>query len=195
LVGWKTYDVRIGTNLARMRTARRLSQAELAENVGVAQQTIAKIEKGTRPLKYAEALRICRALKLPIAFLAEEERHTASSAALLTETTEMRSFANELGEFADHLAPRLVQLAYMIALINSGSDEDQPARYHYDNAISWLQTDWGELLNERLMSALSAERDISAIRPDLSADTYGEVLGRITQLNLKEYVADDDAKA
>jgi transcriptional regulator with XRE-family HTH domain len=65
-------DRLIGANVQRFRTAKKLSQAQLADSMSVrtgqqiAQQTILKIEKGTRPLRYSEAVALAAALDVPL---------------------------------------------------------------------------------------------------------------------------------
>lgn len=56
----KQFDEQVGESVRRLRLAKDWSQSELAEKlsalgVSVQQQTILKIEKGTRPLKFDEA--------------------------------------------------------------------------------------------------------------------------------------------
>lgn len=65
-------DKVIGENVQRFRTAKGLSQAQLAEALNVAQQTILKIEKGTRPLRYTEAAAIAQTLDIPLDALAPD---------------------------------------------------------------------------------------------------------------------------
>lgn len=61
-------DETLGDNIRRLRDAAGLSQAELAERIGkldvqgIYPQTIAKIEGGTRALKFAEGLALARVL-------------------------------------------------------------------------------------------------------------------------------------
>ncbi|KXP02874.1 helix-turn-helix transcriptional regulator [Tsukamurella tyrosinosolvens] len=58
---------RVGKSLQNLRAVAELTQGDLAKKltdygVPIAQQTIAKIENGTRPLKYAEALAITQVM-------------------------------------------------------------------------------------------------------------------------------------
>lgn len=138
-------DVAIGRNLASLRSARGLSQGELANQIGVAQQTIAKIEKGTRPLRFVEANLICAILKVPLASLAA--RDVTASAALLALSTQVLEVSRAIEEPVPRLAHALVQLAYEIAAIRSGV-QPQAAQFEYNRAVGYLKEDWGQGLNE-----------------------------------------------
>jgi transcriptional regulator with XRE-family HTH domain len=60
------YQHRVGVALAAIRTYRRLTQEELAVEVGVSGQTISNYENG-RNSPHAEVLvRICRAMDVPL---------------------------------------------------------------------------------------------------------------------------------
>jgi transcriptional regulator with XRE-family HTH domain len=71
-------DRLIGANVQQFRNAKKMSQAQLAEAMSektgqqVAQQTILKIEKGTRPLRYSEAVGLAAALDIPLTALAPD---------------------------------------------------------------------------------------------------------------------------
>lgn len=92
-------DERIAENVRRFRTAAGLSQAQLAEALSeygytFQQQTILKIEKGDRPLKFAEALAIAHALRVsPVALTAPPmpERVTSRQQQLMNELLEINS--------------------------------------------------------------------------------------------------------
>jgi transcriptional regulator with XRE-family HTH domain len=61
-------DQRVGENIRRLRAARGFSQAELARYLGepYRQQTVLKVEKGTRPLKLSEAVKIAEVLAVEV---------------------------------------------------------------------------------------------------------------------------------
>jgi transcriptional regulator with XRE-family HTH domain len=71
-VSEESRDKAIGERIQKLRKARDLSQAELAESVErllgspFHQQTILKIEKGARSLKYVEAMQFARVLGVPL---------------------------------------------------------------------------------------------------------------------------------
>ena len=82
-------DKHVGSNVQRFRVARGMSQSDLAEAMSqggerVHQQTILKIEKGTRPLKYAEAARLSDVLQVPMSAFMEAPVRAESEAKLLT---------------------------------------------------------------------------------------------------------------
>lgn len=56
----------IGRRVEGLRKRGRMSQTELATAIGVHQQTVAKIEAGTRPLRLAEASAIADAIGVPL---------------------------------------------------------------------------------------------------------------------------------
>ncbi len=51
-------DILIGEKIRQIRVVRKVSQGELGEHLGLAKQTISKIEKGTRKVTVAELLKI-----------------------------------------------------------------------------------------------------------------------------------------
>lgn len=71
-------DRLIGGNVQQFRNAKKMSQAQLADAMTaktgqqVAQQTILKIEKGTRPLRYSEAVAMAEALDVPLSALSPD---------------------------------------------------------------------------------------------------------------------------
>lgn len=169
-------DAAIGKNLADLRVARGLSQGDLAIKIGVAQQTIAKVEKGTRALKYVEAILICAALKVPISALAA--RNVASSAALMALTTQVWEIAKSIDEPSKRLADALVQLSHEIAAIRAGIRQ-QPAQFEYDRAVAYLETDWGRNLNETLTQAIRMSELIVGV-DGIDGDTYQDILRNLT---------------
>lgn len=87
------FDATVGRNLKQYREARGLTQTELAEVVSrfgetsFAQQTIVKIEKGSRPLKLREAERLAAALEIGLDDLVDDSEVMVSRAALIIEAT------------------------------------------------------------------------------------------------------------
>jgi len=68
-------DDQVGRNVKQLREALGMSQAEVAEGMtkdgcaGFYPQTILKVEKGTRSLKFTEADSLARVLKVPMSAL------------------------------------------------------------------------------------------------------------------------------
>jgi len=65
------FNERVGANVQRFRKAAGLSQADLAHalsqrGASFQQQTVLKVEKGSRPLKLDEAVLIADILKMPV---------------------------------------------------------------------------------------------------------------------------------
>jgi transcriptional regulator with XRE-family HTH domain len=52
-------DAQVGAAIRRVRTAAGMSQQELASAVGTWAPTIGKLEAGTRPLRFTEAVALC----------------------------------------------------------------------------------------------------------------------------------------
>jgi transcriptional regulator with XRE-family HTH domain len=100
------FNRRVGRNLQRFRKAADLSQADLAEMLSgrglpFQQQTILKVEKGTRPLRFEEALAIAQILRINVASLSEEHLLPAEVAAA----------ASQLGNALAGIALRRHQMA------------------------------------------------------------------------------------
>ena len=60
-----TFNATIGKNLRRFRMAARLTQDEVASNIGVSRATIANMETGRQAMSAYQLVRIARALNLP----------------------------------------------------------------------------------------------------------------------------------
>ena len=94
------FDRVIAANVRRFRTAAGMTQAQLADALepqgfSFQQQTILKIEKGDRPLKFTEALAISHVLGIPPgALLVDPE----SPPALTKATSRQTELMNELLE-------------------------------------------------------------------------------------------------
>lgn len=55
-----------------LRVEQRVTQAELAERLGIAQSLVSKMERRERRLDVAELRRVCIALGVPLAFFIEQ---------------------------------------------------------------------------------------------------------------------------
>lgn len=58
----KNLDKKIGKNIKRIRNVRKITQKELAESLGIIEQTVSKIERGVFSPSFATLLRICEIL-------------------------------------------------------------------------------------------------------------------------------------
>lgn len=101
-------DRNIGRNLRAARERQGVSQAELARLVsdlgipGVHQTTIARIERGSRSLRAAEAIAVCRALEVTLEYLAE-------SAATASLRSHRQRLAESVGRFREALDDLIYQ--------------------------------------------------------------------------------------
>jgi transcriptional regulator with XRE-family HTH domain len=110
-------DALVGANIARFRVARGLSQAELAAQLGVAQQTVAKIEKGTRPLKYSEAYKVAQILDVTISAFGSQRPESAEAESNVVRLQhKFRQAIDKMGEAATDVSLALVAIAHEIAV-------------------------------------------------------------------------------
>jgi transcriptional regulator with XRE-family HTH domain len=107
-----TYDQWVGENIAQIRRARGMTQAELAERIAedglpFHQQTVVKIEKGQRPVRLREADAITAALDVELGALLAERPVLDAVAMLIGATERVSTLRQEL---------RDLNLAFMQAL-------------------------------------------------------------------------------
>jgi transcriptional regulator with XRE-family HTH domain len=81
-----TFNQRVGANLQHLRKAASMSQADLAHELTVAgfpftQQTLVRVESGSRPLKFEEAIAISELLGINPAALHEQYSESQAAAA------------------------------------------------------------------------------------------------------------------
>jgi transcriptional regulator with XRE-family HTH domain len=75
------YDaMKFPDKLRKHRTERRMTQQALADNVGVAQNQVARWEAGSGRPYYDQVLRIARALDVPVEYLCDDEMESPSEA-------------------------------------------------------------------------------------------------------------------
>lgn len=179
-------DASIGRNLATLRTAASLSQGDLAERIGVAQQTIAKIEKGTRPLKYSEAVTICAELTVPIAALSADVSKVDSTASLLRIMNRLLDFDSKLAALVAEVVPDLVRLAFKVSAIKDGR-LDPPSDWDSEGAraMSFVETDWGvDHLNWLLTNGVRRRCFDLGFLSEVDADSYLEILSNAARLEI-----------
>lgn len=164
-------DAAVGRNLAQLRNAKGVSQSELADKLGVAQQTVAKIEKGTRSLKYLEAVHICLILGVDVNALVSDD--IEGSLGLIAISSTVWSAAGTVHDVVPSLADALLLLAYEVAGIKSGV-RSAALDSEYQQAMAILQTDWGADFNRLLGAEVRAN---SPFADEFGSETtYLEVL-------------------
>lgn len=176
------FDRLVGQNVQTFRNARGLSQADLASALSsdgeiVHQQTIQKIEKGTRPMRYSEAVRICDALGVSPMALTDNGEKARNNAWFIKTLGEVSAVRSTLESTADQLAKSLVILADLLAHNRLESDKTHKADLHLvDGAKLELKRNWGKLLNQEIMDSLRAHPELTVIREEVDASTYLEIL-------------------
>ncbi|MGE2690084.1 helix-turn-helix domain-containing protein [Mycolicibacterium pulveris] len=151
------FDQIVGQNVARFRKAMGLSQADLAASISgeddvIHQQTVQKIEKGTRPLKYSEAIRICTALHITPVQLGDLPAHAQSNAHFQRAINDVsEAQAKLLDVVGQELVNHLIALAELVGLARAGEKGHQPDPYLIEYAEKLLRANWGMLLNEAIL--------------------------------------------
>ncbi|WP_349319145.1 helix-turn-helix domain-containing protein [Mycolicibacterium canariasense] len=173
-------DARIGKNLAALRVSAGLSQGELAEQIGVAQQTVAKMEKGTRPLKYAEAVAISERLSIPLSALADTEGGVESTAVMLTAMHQINSVESFLERRAHSMARHLWTIASRLNAIKLGR-RNRPRDWEaiLDRATAYLETDWGSEFNDKLTHAVRSRCFDVGVLAEVDDVSYQAILTKL----------------
>jgi len=175
------YDVRVGSNVRKLRQARGLNQEELAAQVaerGLAfrQQTVVKIEKGQRPLRLREADAITAALEVDIDALVGEELVIDWATLLIRHTREVTEKWDTLMRVAKEL---LIAQGHLQHDLDSVKEKDIPIEDHILNeAATILQIDLVEVMRavpkqleaEHALEAADQEAGVTYIRHDEEAD-------------------------
>lgn len=186
-------DKLVGANIQKLRTAKGMSQADLAAalttlgGVHMHQQTIQKIEKGTRPLKYMEAVTIAEVLTVDVHALSAGQTETVHAAANLKRLEDIFRMTEELDDVAKRLAYQLVMLAVRLGIDQKNQAEDE-TRTPADESAGWLERrivdtlerNWGRELNEGIHLAMQQHPYLAEVKSEFAAPTYGEVLKRVS---------------
>lgn len=179
-------DVRVGASVARFRVARGLSQVELAEHIGVAQQTIAKIEKGIRPLKYSEASRIASALRVSVGSFSARPENVISQSNAIALQNDLNKQNERLADVAGYLASLYVNIALEIA-----TDRARPPEYRapelqqifYSTVLDSFDT-LPEKFNRALADGVRSSAKRYGVRATKS-DRPSKILQEIAQLQVE----------
>jgi transcriptional regulator with XRE-family HTH domain len=176
------FDEIVGQNVQRFRTAARMTQADLAAALSAEgdlfhQQTVQKIEKGLRPLKYGEAIRICNVLEVSPTQLADRGVRATSNANFREAIAALETIRAELESTAERLAPALVDVAFLIGGRNCGNPNEQPDEYLAEEAEGLVKTNWGKGFNQSIGEALRERLTLLIGVSELAdAPTYVEIL-------------------
>ncbi|QZT56590.1 helix-turn-helix domain-containing protein [Mycolicibacterium austroafricanum] len=183
------FDKTVGANVRRYRMARGLSQAELADALSrhagerIHQQTIQKIEKGSRPLKYSEAVQLSSVLQIQLYELRVGESEASVNAFLVACISELSKRNAEITELAQKLADDLLVLARALSLVTSDNANDTEGQKRTERmaaiAESFLHRNWGRTLNREIMTALSQHPFLADMREEFESSSYLEVLEKV----------------
>jgi transcriptional regulator with XRE-family HTH domain len=152
----ETFDEAVGKNVAALRQGRGWSQSDLADRVNergetFRQQTILKIEKGSRPMKLSEALNIAAALETS-PFALWHGSQSERSGQIARQMSVVFARADDLRQAVANLYPDLVRLAYLLAQHRDGVDP-----FVAETAMDFVESDWGFEVNEQLAEELRKE--------------------------------------
>lgn len=187
-----SFDETVGTNIAQRRATAGMSQTDLAEALSrttgerIHQQTILKIEKGTRPLKFSEAQRIADVFHVPVTALLTDQSlgDTQLSGKVISAMLSRR----ELHNLVPKMAEALVQLAVAVGADKARDPADQASPSLTAQAQTELATQWGDYLSELLLNAVVNHRGhgfSDALKSARVADVP-EALARMVELTVEQ---------
>jgi transcriptional regulator with XRE-family HTH domain len=134
------FDAVVGANLRRYRQTAGMTQAVIGNELGLPQQTVLRIERGERPLRFAEADKLATLFGVEVAELAAPPDGVAAAAAVAA----TRTASTSLVAAAATLGQELVRLAYTVH--TDGSTEA---------ADTLLRDDWGRVVNDVLLDVVT----------------------------------------
>lgn len=187
-------DRLVGSNVQTYRKSRGLSQADLAAAIstpqeGVHQQTILKIEKGTRPLKLSEAVRIAEALEITPFDLVRPSKRAAANAWITDMHVRLDQSLVELLRLAEETAPLMAALAHRLARQTAKEADEQADPAVRKGALNVLKDSWGKIFDQALLSELRRLPSLTTVSSEFDAETYIGVLRKITDF---DWPTDDD---
>jgi transcriptional regulator with XRE-family HTH domain len=201
--GWvvvgEDFDKLVGSNVQRFRLARGMSQADLAEAMTesgerVHQQTVLKIEKGTRPLKYAEAACLSNVLRVPMSAFLERPERAQAEANFVGLTYRLMNLEKDLAEFTAHLASVLIRLATEIAVNNARIPADQAPEATVMIAEAWLKAPWGKRFTSNLETSMMLSEIVSSNLRALDTTDYETILAGVAGMEVEKITADRESR-
>lgn len=195
-------DQLIGANVLRYRQARGLSQTQLADEIGVYQPTINKIETGTRPVRFVEAIAIARALGVGVDDLSAAPAQAGTAAAFAARFNALNVLTGELNSLAGRLASALVELADMTGVDRHAPDDYRATADVAERAKRWLTRDWPAELDQQLLENVRRHPYLADQPSARRASTYRDALTKLTK-NVRDWrpsfdppgKVDDDSEA
>lgn len=187
-------DKIVGENIQRFRKAKGMTQTQLAETLTeftgqtVHQQTILKIEKGTRPLRYSEARSFADALNVPLEALSEGTETSERIAHIVEERHAIDELDKELHRLGEQMAYRLNRLAVSVSLNQEFGGESDGLRFLVKQSQQLtLRYDWGAELNRWILLSLSQQPYLAHIKPKFKADNYIDVLAKVAETPVRHW--------
>lgn len=180
------FDTLVGVNVQHYRSALGMSQAELAARLSesgerIHQQTILKIEKGARPLKFSEAIRVAHEFGIPVTRLLGSDSDAKTNADFISQAGKLDRTAQLLEEVAQSLADELVFSTVLIGRIND-PEKAKPADQYRARLAAYLVIDWGAIFDINLEKAIVDHGYVRSVLPEFEGDSYRDVLDRLTYI-------------
>jgi transcriptional regulator with XRE-family HTH domain len=194
-------EAHIGASVARYRVARGLSQAQLAQAIGVHQQTIAKIEKGTRPLRFSEATSIAGVLQVNVSVFNERPERAQAEAEAIRVKHQVTSIRRSLTNTATEVAHGLVCAAVELAV-----DRARPPHHRIPGTLvtaleteiqlaDGLQSSFGSELKVVVRRILEEQYEVQLPRITVDPDEHSPTIGEMLMMLADKPLEIDDAKA
>jgi transcriptional regulator with XRE-family HTH domain len=147
------FNQRVGVNLQRYRKAKGFSQSDLAEQLSARglpfqQQTVLKVEKGARPLRFEEACAIAEILRIKLASMSEhigDDRMAVFVVELMGRTRRIAMARKGIEELREETRRKEEELCRQIEdltkevceledqLPDIGAVQDDEGRWHWDS--------------------------------------------------------------
>lgn len=156
----EAYDARIGRNVRDIREARQLTQTDLAarmtaQGLPFRQQTLVKIENGSRPLRLREAHEIADALNVDVGLLVVEGPGMDESAKLIALSAAFQAKWEALVEAVRVAMEARADLAQALDAAGGNEAVDE---WVLNEAQTMLQVDLANIAAEAVDEATRNER-------------------------------------